>query len=109
MTTYPQIVLDEALEHDMFVVALSKEPKRQFEALSLEKQLLIKELVLKYCPSKFAEDCMKQAMELVQQFKFEDALKMMQDGAKKDKTVDLFNDFIKKLEGIVTIINDNKE
>ena len=60
-------------------------------------------------PSKFAEDCMKKATELVQQFKFEDALKLMQDGIKKDKTVDLFNDFIKKLEGIVTIINDNKE
>lgn len=60
-------------------------------------------------PSKFAEECMKKAMELVQQFKFEEALKLMQDSAKKDKTVDLFNDFIKKLEGIVTIINDNKE
>ena len=60
-------------------------------------------------PSKFAEECMKKAMELVQQFKFEDALKLMQDGKEKDKTVDLFNDFIKKLEGIVTIINDNKE
>ena len=60
-------------------------------------------------PSKYAEDCMKKAMELVQQFKFEEALKLMQDGGKKDKTVELFNDFIKKLEGIVTIINDNKE
>ena len=60
-------------------------------------------------PSKFAEECMKKAMELVQQFKFEEALKLMQDSAKKDKTIDLFNDFIKKLEGIVTIINDNKE
>ena len=60
-------------------------------------------------PSKFAEECMKKAAELVQQFKFEEALKLMQDGIKKDKTVDLFNDFIKKLEGIVTIINDNKE
>lgn len=60
-------------------------------------------------PSKFAEECMKKAMELVQQFKFEEALNLMQDGTKTDKTVDLYNDFIKKLEGIVTIINDNKE
>ena len=60
-------------------------------------------------PSKFAEECMKKAAELVQQFKFEEALKFMQESAKKDKTVELFNDFIQKLEGIVTIINDNKE
>ena len=60
-------------------------------------------------PSKYAEECMKKAMELVQQFKFEEALKLMQDGGKKDKTVELFNDFIQKLEGIVSIINDNKE
>ena len=52
---------------------------------------------------------MKKAAELVQQFKFEEALKFMQESAKKDKTVELFNDFIQKLEGIVTIINDNKE
>ena len=58
---------------------------------------------------KMNEDCMKKAMELVQQFKFEEALKLMQESAEKDKTVDLFNDFIKKLDGIVTIINDNKE
>lgn len=60
-------------------------------------------------PSKFAEECMKKAAELVQQFKFEEALKFMQESAQKDKTVELFNDFIQKLEGIVTIINDNKE
>lgn len=60
-------------------------------------------------PSKFAEECFQKAMELVKQYKFEEALKVMTDGAEKDKTVQLLNDFIQKLEGIVTIINNNKE
>lgn len=60
-------------------------------------------------PSEFAEECLKKAQELVQQFKFEDALKVMQDGAAKDKSVELFNDFIQKLQGITQIIIDNKE
>ncbi|MBP5582673.1 MAG: tetratricopeptide repeat protein [Bacteroidales bacterium] len=60
-------------------------------------------------PTKYAEDCLRKAQELVQQFKFEDAFKLMQEGVKKDKTVELYNDFIKKLEDIITIINDNKE
>lgn len=60
-------------------------------------------------PSKFAEECLQKAMELVKQYKFEEALKVMSDGAEKDKTVQLLNDFTEKLEGIVTIINNNKE
>ena len=105
------LVLNPTDEDTRYNLAFAQEEWRKEEEArkmleKMNEQMKDKE---KPKPSKFAEDCMKQAMELVQQFKFEDALKMMQDGAKKDKTVDLFNDFIKKLEGIVTIINDNKE
>lgn len=60
-------------------------------------------------PSKFAEECMQKALELVAQYKFEEALKVMQDGLAKDKTVELLNDFTKKLEGIVNIMQENAQ
>ena len=105
------LVLNPTDEDTRYNLAFAQEELRKEEEArkmleKMNEQMKDKE---KPKPSKYAEDCMKKAMELVQQFKFEDALKMMQDGAKKDKTVDLFNDFTKKLEGIVTIIDDNKE
>ena len=60
-------------------------------------------------PSQFAEECLKKAQELVQQYKFSDALQVMKDGEAKDKTVALFNEFTQKLENIVNIINNNQE
>lgn len=60
-------------------------------------------------PSKYAEECLKKSQELLGQYKFEEALKIMQDGLEKDKSVAIFNDYIKKLTDIVKIITDNKE
>ncbi len=59
-------------------------------------------------PSKFAEECYKKSLALVDQYKFQEALTTMQEAAAKDKTVALYNEYMQKLSGILKIIEDNK-
>lgn len=97
---------DDDTRYNLAFAQKKLEIQKQLEELEKQKK---KEQEEQQKPSKFAEECFQKAMELVKQYKFEEALKIMSDGAEKDKTVQLLNDFTKKLEGIVTIINNNKE
>ena len=54
-------------------------------------------------PSEFAKRLKAQADALAAQFKFKDAYNLMNDGLKKDPTVAHYNDFIKRLNDVVTI------
>jgi len=52
-------------------------------------------------PSEYAKKLKEQADRLVQQFLFEKALSLMQQGLQKDKTVAAYNGFIGKLSDVV--------
>lgn len=54
-------------------------------------------------PSEFAKKLKEQADQLVNQFKFEEAYRLMVDGMQKDQTVSAYKDFIKKIEDVVKI------
>jgi tetratricopeptide (TPR) repeat protein len=54
-------------------------------------------------PSEFAKRLKAQADALAAQFKFKEAYTLMNDGLKKDPTVSHYNDFIKRLNDVVTI------
>lgn len=97
---------DEDTRYNLAYAQKNLEIQKQLEELENQKKEKEPE---KPKPSQFAEECLKKAQELVQQYKFADALQVMNDGLAKDKTVGLFNEFTKKLEGIVNIINNNQE
>ncbi|MCQ2608252.1 MAG: tetratricopeptide repeat protein [Bacteroidales bacterium] len=59
-------------------------------------------------PTDFAKECLKKAMDLVAQGKFKEALGVLEEGQKKDKTVSLFSDVIQKLTGVVGILQENE-
>ncbi len=54
-------------------------------------------------PSEYAKKLKAQAEALAAQFKFNQAHNLMLEGAKKDPTVMYFNDFIDRLNDVVTI------
>jgi Ca-activated chloride channel family protein len=54
-------------------------------------------------PSAFAKRLKAQADALAAQYKFKEAYTLMNDGLKKDPTVSHYNDFIKRLNDVVTI------
>jgi tetratricopeptide (TPR) repeat protein len=58
-------------------------------------------------PSEYAKKLKAQADALVAQFKFIEAQILMQEGAKRDKSVMFYSDFIKRL-GDITQINKGK-
>ncbi|MCB0278771.1 MAG: tetratricopeptide repeat protein [Calditrichaeota bacterium] len=54
-------------------------------------------------PSEYAKKLYQQALELVKEYKFNEALDLMNRGLKTDPTVAAFNEFIKKLDNIVKL------
>lgn len=54
-------------------------------------------------PSAWAEQQKARADQLYRQFRYSDALKLMQEGLKKDSTVAAYNDYIRRLNDIVEI------
>lgn len=52
-------------------------------------------------PSEYAKQIKAQADKMAQRFLFEQALNIMQEGLKKDKTVAAYNSFITKLNDVV--------
>ncbi|MFC0876416.1 tetratricopeptide repeat protein [Saccharicrinis sp. FJH2] len=54
-------------------------------------------------PSEYAKKLKKQADDLVNRFLFRDALNVMEEGLKVDKTVAAYNDFIDKMKKVTGI------
>ncbi len=54
-------------------------------------------------PSEFAKKLRKQAQELIDEFRYAEALKLMQDGLKQDETVAAYQSFIQRLQSVVEI------
>ncbi len=58
--------------------------------------------------TEFAKECLKKAMDFVAQGKFKEALTVLEEGLKKDKTVSQYSDVIQKLQGVVEILQKNE-
>jgi tetratricopeptide (TPR) repeat protein len=73
------------------------------QKLRQQQQQQDKEDQKKQEPSEFAKKLKEQADQLINQFKFEEAYRLMVDGMQKDQTVSAYKDFIKRIEDIVKI------
>ncbi len=54
-------------------------------------------------PSEYAKKLRKQAQELIEEYRYAEALKLMQDGLKTDETVAAYQSFIDRLTDVVEI------
>lgn len=58
-------------------------------------------------PTAFAKEIKKQALDLVRKHEFDAAYNLLMEGAKKDETVQQFEELIKNLKTIVDIVHEN--
>ncbi len=54
-------------------------------------------------PSEYAKKLRQQAQELIEEYRYAEALKLMQDGLKRDETVAAYQSFIDRLNDVVEI------
>lgn len=82
-------------EETRYNLALAKEKKKQKEEEDKKNQ--------PPPPSEFAKRTKKQADKLLESFQFEEALKVMEAGLKKDMTISNYKEYMQKIETVIEI------